>query len=58
MGFLRDVLGRPGHEQAFLLVVTGVPGNDATVPSLTKKPLADIASFITAHEETSNSTPG
>jgi predicted dehydrogenase len=25
MGFLREVLGRPAHEQAFVLIVTGVP---------------------------------
>lgn len=47
MGFLREVLGRPDNEQAFLLVVTGVPAAGATVPRIDKKPLADIACFVT-----------
>ena len=47
MGFLRDVLGRPAHEQAFVLVVTGVPAADATVPTIEKKPLDDVARFVT-----------
>jgi iodotyrosine deiodinase len=45
MGFLNGLLGRPRHERAFLLLVAGYPAPDATVPVLTKKPLAAIASF-------------
>jgi iodotyrosine deiodinase len=47
MAFLRDVLGRPAHEQAFVLVVTGVPAPDATVPAIGKRPLDDLACFVT-----------
>jgi iodotyrosine deiodinase len=47
MGFLRDVLGRPAHEQAFVLVVVGVPARDATVPTIGKKPLDEAAHFVT-----------
>jgi nitroreductase len=50
MGFLREVLGRPAHEQAFVLVVTGVPAAGATVPRIDKKPLAEIARFVTDGE--------
>jgi len=47
MGFLRDILERPANEQAFLLVVTGVPADDATAPRIDKKPLDEIARFVT-----------
>ncbi len=47
IGFLRDVLGRPAHEQAFVLVVAGVPAPAATVPTIEKRPLDDLASFVT-----------
>jgi nitroreductase len=45
MGFLNDILGRPPYERPFLLLVTGYPADDATVPVITKKPLDEIASF-------------
>ena len=47
MGFLRDVLGRPAHEQAYLLVVAGMAAPDATVPTIGRKPLDDVAHFVT-----------
>jgi iodotyrosine deiodinase len=47
MGFLREVLGRPAYEQAFVLIVTGLPADDATVPVIAKKPLEEIARFVT-----------
>ncbi len=47
MGFLRDVLGRPPHEHAYVLIVAGVPAPDATVPAIDKKPLEDLARFVT-----------
>jgi iodotyrosine deiodinase len=50
MGFLREVLGRPANEQAFVLVVTGVAAAGATVPRIDKKPLAEIARFVTGTE--------
>lgn len=44
MGFLNEVLERPKNERAFLLLVVGRPAEDAEVPRITKKPLADIMS--------------
>jgi iodotyrosine deiodinase len=46
MGFLNKLLGRPTHEKAFLLVVVGYPGQGATVPHISKKPLGEIATFF------------
>ena len=46
MGFLRDILGRPENERPFLLVATGYPADDATVPLLEKKTLGDIAVVV------------
>jgi iodotyrosine deiodinase len=44
-GFLNEVLGRPAHEQPFLILVVGYPAADATIPKLDKKPLDEIATF-------------
>jgi iodotyrosine deiodinase len=46
MGFLNEILARPEHERPFLLLVVGYPAEDAHVPAITKKPLAEIATFI------------
>ncbi len=46
MGFLNELLGRPGHERPFLLLVVGYPAEGAQVPVITKKPLAEIATFV------------
>ena len=46
MRFLGEILHRPSHERPFLLLVVGYPAADAQVPDITKKPLADIATFI------------
>jgi iodotyrosine deiodinase len=46
MGFLNQILGRPAHERPFLILVTGYPAEGATVPTITKKPLDQIATFI------------
>ena len=46
MTFLREVLGRPEHERPFLLVVAGVPADDATVPRIEKKSLDEVAIFV------------
>ena len=46
MGFLNEILGRPANERPYLLIVTGYPANDATVPDITKKNLDEIATFI------------
>ncbi len=45
MGFLNQILGRPGHEKAFLILVVGYPAEDAVVPEISKKPLEEIATF-------------
>lgn len=45
MGFLNEILNRPKHERAFLLLVTGYPADDAVVPDIGKKPLGGIATF-------------
>ena len=46
MGFLSTVLDRPANERAYLLLVVGYPAVDVRVPDITKKPLADIATFL------------
>ena len=45
MGFLRDILGRPSRERAFLLLVVGYPADGIEVPDIQKKELSDIATF-------------
>ncbi len=46
MDFLRDLLGRPKNERPVMLVVTGYPADDASVPDLERKPLSEIATFL------------
>jgi len=46
MKFLNEILGRPSSERPFLLLVTGYPADDAEVPDIERKPLAEFASFI------------
>ena len=43
MGFLRELLQRPEHESAVLLMPVGYPANDAMVPDLKRKSLDDIS---------------
>lgn len=45
MGFLAELLERPAHEKAFLVMPVGYPAPDAQVPALTRKPLETIAVF-------------
>lgn len=45
MGFLGELLERPAHEKAFLVMPVGYPAPDAQVPALTRKPLEAIAVF-------------
>jgi iodotyrosine deiodinase len=45
MKFLARILGRPPHERPFLLLVTGYPAPDASVPDIRRKPLEEIATF-------------
>jgi iodotyrosine deiodinase len=47
MKFLNDILGRPKDlERPFLLLVAGYPAPDARVPDISRKPLADYATFV------------
>jgi iodotyrosine deiodinase len=43
MGFLRDLLQRPEHESAMLVLPVGYPAEGAQVPDLERKSLDDIA---------------
>lgn len=42
MGFLGDLLERPRHEKAFLLLPIGWPADGAQVPDLARKPLDEV----------------
>lgn len=42
MGFLGEVLGRPKHERAYVLIPVGYPAAGAQVPVLDKKPLDEL----------------
>ena len=46
MGFLNEIMKRPSHEKAFLLLVVGYPEKGVEVPDISKKPLNEIASFL------------
>lgn len=48
MGFLNEICERPRDEKPYILLVTGYPAPDATIPAqaLVKKPLDEIASFL------------
>ncbi|NBU24722.1 MAG: nitroreductase family protein [Gammaproteobacteria bacterium] len=48
MNFLNELCGRPDSERPFLLLVTGYPSAEATIPvhATIKKPLDEIAAFI------------
>jgi nitroreductase len=46
MRFLNEILGRPKSERPFLLLVVGYPANDARVPDIKRKELADFTSWI------------
>lgn len=48
MGFLRDICGRPNDEKAVMIIVTGHPADDATIPEYAtrKKPLEQIATWL------------
>ncbi|MBA2757540.1 MAG: nitroreductase family protein [Chloroflexi bacterium] len=46
MGFLNTILGRPKNERPFVLLPIGYPADDCQVPDLTRKSLAEVASFV------------
>ena len=45
MGFLREILGRPEHEHAMLLLPVGYPAEDARIPNLERKGLEEVSEF-------------
>ncbi len=45
MAFLNEILDRPANERPTILLVVGYPAESAVVPQITKKSLAEIASF-------------
>ncbi len=42
MGFLRDILGRPRNEKAYLLIPVGYPAEGCRVPDIAKKALHEV----------------
>ncbi len=42
MGFLREILSRPGNEKAFLLIPLGFPAPGCRVPAIAKKSLDEV----------------
>lgn len=46
MGFLNEILSRPKHERAYILLVVGHPIPDALVPKITKKDSSEIISIV------------
>ena len=46
MGFLRDILKRPDHEHAMLVMPIGYPRDDAKIPNLKRKTLQEISKFF------------
>lgn len=42
MKFLREVLGRPAHERALMVIPVGYPTEDCEVPAIDRKPLDAI----------------
>ena len=45
MNFLSSLLDRPANEKPYLLLPVGYPAEDATVPVIEKKSLAEVAQF-------------
>jgi nitroreductase len=46
MKFLREILNRPEHEHAMLLMPVGYPAIDAKIPNLTRKELDEISEWF------------
>jgi iodotyrosine deiodinase len=48
MGFLNEICGRPAEEKPYILLVTGYPADDATIPqhATEKKTLAEAVTFL------------
>lgn len=56
MGFLRDLLDRPAHEDAELVLPIGWPAENAVVPDIERKPLAEI--LVVLDESTAGAENG
>ncbi len=48
MGFLRDICERPSSETPLMIIVAGLPAEDATIPvyATRKKPLDQVSSWL------------
>jgi len=46
MGFLNKILNRPSNEKAFMILVTGYPKKEVTVPNISKKDLGEIVTIV------------
>jgi hypothetical protein len=48
MSFLSKICERPENDRAYMLIIAGYPGEDATVPehARIKKPLDEISTFL------------
>ena len=46
MKFLNEILGRPSNERPYLILVVGYPADGARVPTISKKALGEIATFL------------
>ncbi len=46
MGFLRDILNRPEHEHAMLVMPGGYPDENAKVPNLDRKSLENVSELF------------
>jgi iodotyrosine deiodinase len=46
MSFLNRILERPENEKPFLILVTGYPAKQAALPDISRKKLAELATFI------------
>jgi nitroreductase len=46
MGFLAEILGRPGNERPYLLIPVGYPARGARVPDIARKPLDDVRVLV------------
>ncbi|MFL5970344.1 MAG: nitroreductase family protein [Gaiellaceae bacterium] len=45
MGFLNEIVGRPPHLRAFLVIAAGYPAADAVVPHLERKPFDEVVDY-------------
>jgi nitroreductase len=50
MGFLSEICGRPASEKPVVLLVAGYPAPGCRVPRITRKPLEEVAVFLTPPE--------